>query len=97
VFLGAFGYVIPWLFPLPVVQVGCFLLAAGLSACGIFVLQKAYRLAALLVCIAALVSAYAVYHHSQHYFAAARPLRTTPIEPRIEQLRTGDAGWGVAV
>jgi uncharacterized membrane protein YoaK (UPF0700 family) len=79
VFLAALGYIISWLSPLPVAQLGCFLLAAGLSACGIFVLERAYRLAALLLCIAALVSAYMVYRHTHEYLAAAGPLRGTPV------------------
>ncbi len=61
VLLTALGYAFSGLL---VAQLGCFLLAAGLSAWGVFVPQRGYRIAASLLVIVALVSAYMAYRHS---------------------------------
>ena len=55
VLLTALGYVI--LYPL-VARLGCFLLAAGLSAGAIFITGRGHRIAAALLFIVALASAY---------------------------------------
>jgi hypothetical protein len=52
-------------------QLGCFLLGAGLSACGVFVPQRGYRIAASLLVLVALVSAYVACRHSAFYLGAA--------------------------
>ena len=62
--LIALGYVF-W--GVPEAQLGCFLLAAGSSACGALVPRRGYRIAASLLVIVALVSAYVGYRYSQKY------------------------------
>jgi len=69
----ALGCVVSYLFPLPIAQLGCFLLAAGLSVCGLFVPQRTYRFAASLLFIVAVVSACLVYRHTVKYLALAHP------------------------
>ena len=68
VLLTGLGYVFSGL---PEPQLACFLLAAGLSAGGVFVLQRGYRIAASLLVIVALVSAYMAYRHSVKYLGVA--------------------------
>jgi membrane protein implicated in regulation of membrane protease activity len=70
VLLTALGYVI--VYPL-VARLGCFLLAAGLSAGAVFVTQRGYRIAASLLFIVALASAYVVYRHGQRYLSSSPP------------------------
>jgi hypothetical protein len=70
VLLTALGYVI--LYPL-VARLGCFLLAAALSAGAVFITRRGYRIAAALLLIVALASAYVVYRHGQKYLSTARP------------------------
>ena len=50
-----------------IAEVGCFLLAAVLSACGVLIAQRGYRIAASLLVIVALVSAYMAWRHSVKY------------------------------
>ncbi len=64
VLLTALGYVISFY---PGAECGWFLIAAGLSACGIFVPQRGYRIAASLLFVVALVSAYDGYRHGVEY------------------------------
>jgi hypothetical protein len=65
------GCIVSYLFPLPVAQLGCFLLAAGLSVCGLFVPQRTYRIAASILFIVAVISACLVYRHTVKYLALA--------------------------
>jgi hypothetical protein len=70
VLLTALGYVI--LYPL-VARLGCFLLAAALSAGAVFITEQGYRIAAALLFVVALASAYVVYRHGQNYFSSSPP------------------------
>ena len=69
VLLTALGYVI--VYPLAA-RLGCFLLAAGLSAGAVVVAQRGYRIAAALLFVVAVASAYVVYRHGQRYLGSSR-------------------------
>lgn len=69
VLLTTLGYAVD----LPVARLGCFLLAAGLLAGAVFVPQRGYRIAAALLFIVALASAYGVYRHGQKYLSNSPP------------------------
>ena len=70
VLLTALGYLI--VYPLAA-RLGCFLLAAGLSAGAVFVTQRGYRITAALLFIVAVASAYVVYRHGQRYLGSTLP------------------------
>ena len=69
--LTALGYVI--LYPL-VARLGCFLLAACLSAGAVFITERGHRIAAALLFIVALASAYIVYRQGQKYLSSYPPI-----------------------
>jgi len=76
-----------------VTRLGCFLLAAGLSACALFIPRRGYRVTASLLVIVALVSAYMAYRHSVKYFELAlHPLRGTPLTGAPNKRAGGDGG-----
>ena len=90
VLLTALGYAAD----LPVARLGCFLLAAGLSAGGIFVPQRGYRIAAALLFIVALASAYIVYRHGQKYLSSFPPTAGKAMTKSPNQRAGGDGRMG---
>ena len=88
VLLTALGYVI--LYPL-VARLGCFLLAAALSAGAVFITRRGYRIAAALLFIMALASAYVVYRHGQKYLSSA-PVTVAQAMAKAPNKRAGGDG-----
>jgi hypothetical protein len=87
VLLTALGYAVD----LPLARLGCFLLAAGLSAGGVFVPQRGYRIAAALLFIVALASAYIVYRHGQKYLSSS-PAAAAKAMTKAPNKRAGGGG-----
>ena len=87
VLLTALGYVI--LYPL-VARLGCFLLAAGLCAGGVFITERGHRIAAALLFIVALASAYVVYRHGQKYLSSYPPIGARVMAKAPNERAAGD-------
>jgi hypothetical protein len=86
VLFTALGYVVH----LPVARLSCFLLAAGLSAGGVFVAQRGYRIAATFLCIVALASAYIEYRHGQRYLSSSPPTAAKAVTKAPNKRAGGD-------